>query len=146
MPQLDRLAYVSQVIWLIVIFIGLYLLILKTGLPKLYKVLRYRKERLKELNDGVIQGEKEVFFVGRSARGLILTGIGGIRPLVEQVGKILENNLEERKVTERSMRGRVREMINFREYTIVSDLVTCKLIDQNKYVKKGVIEKKIVSN
>lgn len=146
MPQLDRLAYVSQVIWLISMFLFMYLVLLRTGLPRLYKVLRFRKDKLSLLNDGVIHSEKEVFFVGRSSRNLVLSILGSIRPVSDNVGKILESNLEDRKSSEKAQRSFSREVGSFNDFDIVSDLVTCKLIDENKYVKKGTVEKRVVSN
>lgn len=146
MPQLDRLAYVSQVIWLVVIFFALYLLILKTGLPRLYKVLRFRQDKLMVLNSNVERLEKEVYYLGKSSKNLVLKVVSTMRPLLENTVKIFEHSLEEQKQAERKYRSKVRGGLVFNERDIVSDLVTCKLIDENKYVKKGNIEKKVLGN
>lgn len=146
MPQLDRLAYVSQVIWLIVLFFVMYLVLLRTGLPQIYKILRFRQDKLSLLSEGVVHSEKEFFFLSRNVKTLLLGVLGNVKPLGDSISKILESNLEERKVEERNKRLMSREVLNFNEADLVSDLVTCKLVDKNPYVKKGTIEKRIINN
>lgn len=146
MPQLDRLAYVSQVIWLVVIFLTIYLVLVKTGLPRLYKILRFRQDKLFLLNDSVVKSEKEVFFIGQGSKNVVQNVVQTMKPVLEGVTKLAENNLDERKVNELKVRSHIREVLVFNARDIVSDLVLCKLVDENEYVKKGRIEKKVVGN
>jgi F-type H+-transporting ATPase subunit b len=46
MPQLDPGSYASQVFWLVVTFVILYLLLWKVALPRVSAVLRERQERI----------------------------------------------------------------------------------------------------
>lgn len=146
MPQLDRLAYESQVIWLIVMFLGMYLLLLKTGIPKLYKILRFRQEKLLGLHQDVLRQEREFFYINRMDEQVILRFLHVIRPLLSGFSRVVEGDVEKRRVEEKLGHGRLREVITYRELDIVNDLVTCKLLENNKYAKKGVAEKKIVGN
>jgi len=146
MPQLDRLAYVSQVIWLVIMFFILYLVILKTGLPRIYKVLRFRQDKLLVLNGKVERLEKEVYYLGKSSKNLVLKVVGTMKPLLDNTVKVLESSLEGQKLAERKYRSRIRGGLVLNEKDIVSDLVTCQLVDENKYVKKGSIEKKVLGN
>lgn len=72
MPQLDRFAYVSEVIWLIVCFLGLYVVLLKTALPRLYKVLKFRRDKLVGIRENVIELEREVFLLEKCLTGLTI--------------------------------------------------------------------------
>ncbi len=144
MPQLDRLAYGSQVVWLVIMFFVLYLILVKTGLPRLYKVLRFRKDKLLFVSDEIVKGGKEVFFVARSSKAVALGVVSTMRGRLDNIGKILENDLEERRLGQRVRQGKVRDVLNFREFDIVSDLVTTSLVDNSKHVKKGLVEKKVI--
>lgn len=146
MPQLDRLAYVSQVIWLVVMFFVIYLVLVKTGLPKLYKILRFRQDKLFLLNENVIKAEREVFFIGQGSKTVVQNVVQTMKPVLDGVVKIVENNLEDRKLAERRIRSQVREVLVFNARDVISDLVVCKLIDENEYVKKGRVEKKVIGN
>ena len=59
MPQLDKVTFLSQFFWLTFFFIGFYFLILKYFLPKMSRILKFRKEQtgvedsLILLNEGV---------------------------------------------------------------------------------------------
>ena len=46
MPQLDPSSYASQVFWLVVTFVILYLLMWKVALPRVSALLRERQERI----------------------------------------------------------------------------------------------------
>jgi len=97
MPQLDRFAFVSQVIWLIIVFVSLYFVILRTGLPRLYKVLLYRDKKLETLKEGVAGLSEEEGELNNKTRGLVLGFVRELKGLPEQVGKVLDNELEDRK-------------------------------------------------
>lgn len=46
MPQLDTYTYFSQVFWLLITFIGFYMLVLNNILPNVYKILKLRQKEL----------------------------------------------------------------------------------------------------
>ena len=146
MPQLDRLAYVSQVIWLVVMFFTVYLVLVKTGLPNLYKILRFRQDKLLLLNDSVIKGEREVYYISQGSRYVLQNVVQSMKPVLDGVTKLVEGNLDERKLTERQVRIRVREVLAFNSRNSVNDIVVCQLIDENQFVKKGRVEKKVLGS
>lgn len=51
MPQLDIFAFRPVVIWLLILLFLLYNIVLATGLPRIYKILLYRKKKLIYYND-----------------------------------------------------------------------------------------------
>jgi hypothetical protein len=53
MPQLDKFAFAPQVFWLVLVFLALYLLILRDGLSVLYRVLSFRKRSIQLLSTRV---------------------------------------------------------------------------------------------
>jgi len=63
MPQLDRLGFVSEVIWLIFMFLGIYLFLVKNGLEIIYKILFYRRSLLSKVFSDILSLEKEFFFI-----------------------------------------------------------------------------------
>jgi hypothetical protein len=63
MPQLDRLVFGGEVLFLVIVFLGLYLILVKNGLPILYKILVLRKEKLNHLRNTVLSLTKENFFL-----------------------------------------------------------------------------------
>ncbi len=46
MPQLDIFAFRPVVTWLLILLFLLYNIVLATGLPRIYKVLSYRKKKI----------------------------------------------------------------------------------------------------
>lgn len=52
MPQLDRLAYISEEVWLLGIFILSYLIVVSNGLKNIYKILSFRVELLERVKGG----------------------------------------------------------------------------------------------
>jgi hypothetical protein len=53
MPQLDKFAFAPQVFWLVLVFLALYLLILRDGLSVLYRILSFRKRSIQLLSTRV---------------------------------------------------------------------------------------------
>ena len=85
-------------------------------------------------------------FLSRNVKTLILGTLSSIKPLGDTINKILETNLEERKLNEKNATAMSRDVFNFNEAEILNDLVTCKLVDDNKYINKGLVEKKIINS
>nr|BDN85849.1 ATP synthase F0 subunit 8 [Microheliella maris]BDN85886.1 ATP synthase F0 subunit 8 [Microheliella maris] len=50
MPQLDKVTFLSQFIWLTITFLGLYLILIKVLLPNISQILKLRKKKLEEAN------------------------------------------------------------------------------------------------
>ena len=46
MPQLDRVTFLSQFVWLCIFYLGLYVVVYKTFLPKLSRILAVRKRKM----------------------------------------------------------------------------------------------------
>jgi hypothetical protein len=92
MPQLDKFAFAPQVFWLVLVFFGLYLLLLKDGLSVLYKITIFRKRLIIHLSVGTTQSIQEAFFVNLfSSRFLI--SFFSTRNLVDTLFKLLDSSL-----------------------------------------------------
>jgi F-type H+-transporting ATPase subunit b len=74
MPQLDKVTFFSQFLWLVIIYVGFYLLILKSFLPKLSRILKVRQKKisLSQQGSNVLLEEREK--VGDSLNTLIEQG------------------------------------------------------------------------
>jgi F-type H+-transporting ATPase subunit b len=74
MPQLDKVTFFSQFLWLVIIYVGFYLLILKSFLPKLGRILKVRQKKifLSQQGSNVLLEEREK--VGGSLNTLIEQG------------------------------------------------------------------------
>lgn len=73
MPQLDKITFLSQFFWLSFFYLGFYFLILKYFLPKMSRVLKFRKRRMNTSQDGVNDMAKESNKVGNSYHTLLST-------------------------------------------------------------------------
>lgn len=58
MPQLDKITFLSQVFWLIVVFISFYLVTLRYILPTIAQIIKVRKKKI-EYNSKQLTGFKE---------------------------------------------------------------------------------------
>jgi F0F1-type ATP synthase membrane subunit b/b' len=140
MPQLDRFAYVSEVIWLIVVFLVMYLVLLRYGLPRLYKVLRYRKDKLREISSEVGEVEKELYVLEQSVREVVSGSLRKMLGISERVNKLVEAEVEEISVGEREVLRKVREGVSSIEEGIMLDgLWVGGVVDECKYLKEGVV-------
>ena len=68
MPQLDKFAFAPQVFWLILVFILVYLLVLKNGLSVLYRILSFRKKTI-----GLFSSQVSVFSVETTVLTLLVS-------------------------------------------------------------------------
>jgi len=94
MPQLDIVGYVSQIIWLITMFFVLYLILVGVGLPRIYKVLRYRKNKLINLREDILLYEKELYISDSSMKIWLLNVTRSIKILNDQLNKNVDNHME----------------------------------------------------
>lgn len=75
MPQLDIYGFMPVVSWLIVVIFLFYILLLATGLPKIYKILLYRKKNLEYYYNLRNFFEKEVYLINKVVYKFISTFI-----------------------------------------------------------------------
>lgn len=148
MPQLDRFTFVSQVLWLLIVFIGLYLILLKTGLPRLYKVLSFRKKKLESIREEVIGFEKELYLLDKGVKSLVLIFIKTLKVLPDQLGKIIDQNIDRKLVLIKRNYNIEREYmyLNKSDKKIQRDLNIAEVLDTSSLIKdKGSLKKKILN-
>ena len=63
MPQLDKVTFISQIFWLIVMFVVFYGLIIRVYLPKLAKIMKLRLSTLTYAKGYVNHLKKEEEFI-----------------------------------------------------------------------------------
>lgn len=89
MPQLDKFAFAPQVFWLILVFILIYLLVLKSGLSVLYRILSFRKKTI-----NLFSTQVSVFSVETTLLNLVVSKfIAGFllnRQIGDQIFKLTE--------------------------------------------------------
>lgn len=59
MPQIDHLSFITQIFWLVLIFVSLYFVTLRYILPAISAVVKIRKAKLGKLNNQMAEYEKE---------------------------------------------------------------------------------------
>lgn len=84
MPQLDKVTFLSQFFWLCALFLGFYLVVLKNFLPKMSRVLKYRKKKLGQSHQGVGTMHKENTLVRSSANKVLENGLKNSKDLFKQ--------------------------------------------------------------
>ena len=84
MPQLDKVTFLSQFFWLCAFFLGFYLAVLKNFLPKMSRVLKYRKKKLGQSHRGVGDTHKENTLVRSSANKVLENGLKNSKDLFKQ--------------------------------------------------------------
>ena len=85
MPQLDTYMYLSQVFWLLVIFITFYIGILHNLLPKISRVLKLRRKRISSEGSSLLAEENKVVIVRTS--DLLETSLKDSTSLLSNVRK-----------------------------------------------------------
>ena len=93
MPQLDKFAFAPQVFWLVLVFLLLYLLILKDGLPRLYRILLFRKRSILLLNTTISVLLVEIFIFRISLSKLITSFTVSRATSLENFYKVLDSGL-----------------------------------------------------
>ncbi len=84
MPQLDKVTFLSQFFWLCAFFLGFYLILLKNFLPKMSRVLKYRKKRLGHSHQGVGNMHQENNLVRSGANKVLESGLKNSKDLFKQ--------------------------------------------------------------
>lgn len=94
MPQLDKFTFAPQVFWLIVGFLFIYFVVLKTGLPRLYKVLFFRKKQLELFSDNIDGLESELFFSEKAFEDNLSGVFLLIKNIRESYSKVLDSEIK----------------------------------------------------
>jgi len=140
MPQLDRFSYISQVIWLIITFLILYFILVIIVLPRLYKILRFRKTKIKQLRNNIINYEKELIFIDINIKNKVLEIYKILKILPEIFFKLVEKHLEEERVVIKLSLDNYKEITNLLfwngEDFLIIDLNLCYLLDVDVFIKE----------
>lgn len=75
MPQLDKVTFLSQVFWLVIMFFVCYILMLRYILPSIKSSLNFRRNFLKTLMSGQTTSVKEEAHVFKRYENLFLNSI-----------------------------------------------------------------------
>lgn len=93
MPQLDKFTFAPQVFWLIFLFLFLYFVLLKTGLPRLYKILLFRKKQLESYAISGTLLDQELYFSEKSLERVLNSTIKVYKHVPEFSNKIVDAHL-----------------------------------------------------
>ena len=94
MPQLDIFAFRPVVTWLLILLFLLYNIVLATGLPRIYKILLYRKKKLIYYNDIKEILDKENYY-GIIIKKRLFNDFNKIyKNIPDNLINILEKNIE----------------------------------------------------
>ena len=75
MPQLDLVTFFSQFFWLCVFFFGFYFVISKDFLPKMARILKFRKKKKNISSEGMQNMEQENEKVRASCKTVVENGL-----------------------------------------------------------------------
>lgn len=75
MPQLDQVTFFSQYFWLCFFFFTFYLFLYKHFLPKMGRILKYRKRKVELSQQGMSTMEQENEKAGSSYQTLLFSGL-----------------------------------------------------------------------
>lgn len=81
MPQLDKVTFLSQFFWLCFFYLGFYFFIYKFFLPKMSRILKFRKKKMNLSHQGVTTTQQENEKVGESYETLVAEGLNTSRTL-----------------------------------------------------------------
>ena len=91
MPQLDKITFLSQFFWLSFFYLGFYFLIYKYFLPKMSRILKFRKRRINTSQEGVTNMGSESQKVAMSYQTLLSTGLTTCKSVFNQNFKSAED-------------------------------------------------------
>ena len=75
MPQLDQVTFLSQFFWLCLFFFGFYFVICKHFLPKMGRILKFRKKKMNLSAEGVQTMQQENEKVRASSKAVVENGL-----------------------------------------------------------------------
>ena len=73
MPQLDKITFLSQFFWLSFFYLGFYFLVYKFFLPKMSRILKFRKTKINTSQEGGYNMGQESDKVGKSYQSVLST-------------------------------------------------------------------------
>lgn len=94
MPQLDIFAFRPVVIWLLILLFFLYNIVIATGLPKIYKILLYRKKKLLYYNNVKEDLDKENYYNIIIKKRLFNDFNKIYKSIIDNFINIIEKNIE----------------------------------------------------
>ena len=97
MPQLDKFTFFPVLTWVMLIIFVLYNVILVTGLPKIYKVLLYRKKKLEYFSNLRDVLSEEHFYLLKTHKKVFVDFISKIKFTPELLSTPIEGSLEVKK-------------------------------------------------
>lgn len=139
MPQLDVLAYVSEVTWFIVIFISLYFLLLSKGLNNLHKILKFRGYILNLMKTDIKYIRREFYYFELSLKFFFVKIILNIKKVYE-LGLKKVDLLLEWAIYQILRNFEVLNIVNkltFRKENIYNNFEVVTLMNLIKYVTKN---------
>ncbi len=92
MPQLDKYIFIPTVFWLVLLFLFLYFLLLRQGLPIIFKILRYRNKFLTEYNLSLDIIEKEVVLLKADSANFDISFVQVYKGLSEDVYRVIDES------------------------------------------------------
>lgn len=84
MPQLDKVTFFSQFLWLSIFYVGFYLILIKHFLPKLSRILKVRQKKVSHSQQGSSALLEEKEKVCDSLDKLIEQGVGTSKVLFRE--------------------------------------------------------------
>jgi hypothetical protein len=75
MPQLDKVTFLSQFVWLCFFFFSFYLTLVKHFLPKMSRLLKLRQRKMNASQEGSLLTVQETDTLHQTSDNLILNGI-----------------------------------------------------------------------
>lgn len=94
MPQLDIFGFRPVVIWLLILLFLIYNIVLATGLPKIYKILYYRKKKLSFYNNVIEELERENYYNIVIKKKILNDFTKIYKNITENICNIIEKNIE----------------------------------------------------
>jgi hypothetical protein len=87
MPQLDKVTFFSQFVWLCFFYLGFYGVVVKFILPKFGRIFKVREKKLSASSQGVTALHQEKSTVGTGVALLLDQGVSTSKQLVESTGR-----------------------------------------------------------
>ena len=99
MPQLDKVTFFSQFFWLCFFYLAFYFVILKYFLPEMSRILKFRKKKISQSQQGVNSMQEENKKIRDSKDALLEDGVNiskkifkdSLQQTTEWLGRNLEN-------------------------------------------------------
>ena len=113
---------------------------MRLGLPKYYKILRFRQDKLSIISNSVARLEQEVLFINKSTEGLVVQSLSSLRLLNDLFIRSIEVNIEDQFS---SSKQNVISFVEFSEidrFSIVKNIVLKGNKDTQMFVKREVLE------